>query len=154
MQFVYGYEKYRFDKDWEKMEKEYLKHGMDEKSIRELRKFDRKAFSRERAFRTRNIFFEDYYTDKNRTVNLIEKYNRSALSVFDTYFEEIENWFELIDDEELAERIRALDKTDLIIFRDYYVYAKQQKEIAEKLGSTRRRIQRRLANIRKKLGAE
>ena len=50
MGFNYGLEKKKFDKEWEKLRKEYLAAGMDEAAIEAMHEFDWDVFKSERIY--------------------------------------------------------------------------------------------------------
>ena len=51
MSFNYGLEKKKFDREWDRLHKEYRAAGMDEAAIKAMYEFDWQRFNAERAYR-------------------------------------------------------------------------------------------------------
>lgn len=49
MEFNYGLERKRFEREWNKLRQQYRKAGMDEEAIAEMYAFDLELFNDERA---------------------------------------------------------------------------------------------------------
>ena len=152
MRYNYQTEKRKFDREWNETEKMLVNSGMSDEKINELRVFDLSLFNRDRAFRRNNVLLDGYRTNTDSDGNMLVSLNSDCFSVTDTYFEDdIDSWFELLDDEVMAEKITRLESYEKYIFREYYVFGKSQRQIAEDMGLTRRIIELRLQRLRSKL---
>lgn len=155
MKYNYQSEKNRFEREWVLLENAYRNAGMNEKTIENIRNYDRMRFNRDRSYRTRTVFIDDFSylnDDGDKEENVLVKRNIDKFRTYDDYFmDDINRWFELIDDERLILGIMTLSHEYLEIFRDYYVFGKTQTAVAEKHGLTRREVQGRLNRIKKHL---
>lgn len=85
MEFNYGLERKRFEREWNKLRQQYRKAGMDEEAIAEMYAFDLELFNDERAIaKWEQPFTSDSDESNNDESTLFQKFI-DALSYSDTY---------------------------------------------------------------------
>lgn len=135
MSYNYAREKRRFDAEWKRKELWYRKEGMSEDDIEEMRRFDLEQFNRDRAYESRRRPLEtacgSCYVQAPETPS--ERYS----------------WIDEVSDQQLAERLRKLSKSDIelltLIVRD----GCGVNEIAKLYGVAHSTISRKITRIKK-----
>ena len=138
MGFRYGYEKKKFDSEWEKKEKWYRESGMSEDAIREMREYDLNEFNSTRKFYR-------YGDDDIDVESIAEEEGDSIDKAFS------EEWIELLETPELVLKLRKLP-ADYIEISDLMVRENlTQEEIAGRMHCSQQNIAKKIEKIRKLL---
>ena len=153
MEFNYGLERKRFERQWNKLRRQYRKAGMDEKAIAEMYAFDLELFNDERAItKWEQPFTSDVDESNNDESTLFQKFI-DALSYSDTYHLERTPypWLEQITNSDLLMRLSRLSDFEIEFLNLYVFEGFIQVEVGEKLYMTQPGVSYRLASIGKKL---
>lgn len=139
--FNKGKEKKKFDLKWKKLRNEYEKVGMSDNDILQMYEFDLAEFNSTRKYYR---YLENILEDSM----LKRKVSRS---IEEEIVCDIENntWIELISDEKLYRELKKLKKEELEILIMYIVQGYNQREIAQKVGCSRKSIWEKLLKIKK-----
>lgn len=153
MGFNYGCEKRKFDKEWERIEKEYREAGMDEGQINSMREFDWAWFCSQRVYKNHTqILPNERYEDEEGQSCLFRKFGGLSYS-WDVG--EVDNtrygWLSAVENRELFQRLCKLSKTDLELLTLIFVDGYRQADIAVLWGCSRNTICKRLKRIKKDL---
>lgn len=151
MGFNYGREKRRFEKEWEKLEAEYIAAGMDTAAILTMKLYDWKWFCSERVYQNRKqtLPSECYRAENDRS---------SLLQKFETLFTRWEDagidrsrygWMSEIENEELFCRLQKLSKQDLELLTLVVMDGYRQVDAAEILHCSRSAVSQRMKKIKK-----
>ena len=157
MSFYYASKKREFDKEWEKLNREYHAAGMSDTDIQEMRNFDWDNFKRERSFQTHNqslnsIAFSNNTTATEDNSPLYKKHLNSLscrqpeISSWGRY-----DWIEDIDTPELVRRLKLLSEEDIEFLSRMVVDGMSMADIARDIGVSRAAITKRVKRIRKAL---
>lgn len=134
MAYNYAKEKRKFDADWKRKALWYRKEGMSEEDIEAMRCFDLAQFNRDRAYESRRRPLEtacgSCYVQEP-----IERYN----------------WIDEVSDQQLAERLRKLSKSDIELLTLLIYDGLSQTEAADILDRKQYDISRQFARILKSL---
>ena len=127
-------EKIKFDSEWKRKASWYRNEGMSEGGIEEMRCFDLAQFNRDRAYESRRRPLEtacgSCYVQEP-----IERYN----------------WIDEVSDQQLAERLRKLSKSDIELLTLLIYDGLSQTEAADILDRKQYDISRQFARILKSL---
>ena len=164
MKFNYTTEKNKFEKQWERLEKEYREAGMAEDAIVAMREYDWEQFKKERNYCIHTQFMETGREDLKKDIDDEADVARIDKSSFLKRFEEklsVEpeeycpdtryGWMEQIGDGELYGKLKALKPKDLELFHLYAIEGFKVTEIARMMGLPHSDISRKLGRIRKRL---
>ena len=154
MGFNYALEKKRFDKEWEKTEKEYIAAGMSEGSIEAMREYDWRLFKKRRINSiheqpmTASAFDDDESDDSHsallsRFLDVMSTQD-DGLACRSRYW-----WIEEVDNTAIASALQKLSEKDaeaitLIVFEGY-----SQAEVAEMWRVTQQAVNKRMKRIKK-----
>lgn len=134
MAYNYAREKRKFDAEWKRKALWYRKEGMSEEDIEAMRCFDLAQFNRDRAYESRRRPLEtacgSCYVQEP-----IERYN----------------WIDEVSDQQLAERLRKLSKSDIELLTLLIYDGLSQTEAADILDRKQYDISRQFARILKSL---
>lgn len=134
MAYNYAREKRKFDAEWKQKALWYRKEGMSEEDIEAMRCFDLAQFNRDRAYESRRRPLEtacgSCYVQEP-----IERYN----------------WIDEVSDQQLAERLRKLSKSDIELLTLLIYDGLSQTEAADILDRKQYDISRQFARILKSL---
>ncbi len=131
MQIIYN----KFEKEQEKLRKEYLELGMSEDSIDKLYEFDKKQLARNIAYDRRNQSLE---------LDLVKFSVEIDFSLTDRYF-----WIEEISDDNIAKQLKKLSPDDLDLLTLLVVEGYTQTEIAHLKGCSKNTISKKFLRIKK-----
>ena len=155
MEFNYQREKRKYIKIWEKLEAEYRRAGMSEQDIEKMKSFDWEIVKQERIFCIHNQYLEclpqDSEKDGSGRENPLCKRFADKLSCSDEdeYFARSRyDWIENLENENLARRIKSMNKADIELLTMYIADRKTHAEIAKILGVDRTIITRRIGRIK------
>ena len=156
MKFNYTYENKKFIEKQKKQAEEYRKQGVSEDDIKAMYEFDREQFNSERRYRehTQPLVSVDIYNDESKVSKsdlLSDIMSEMAVSQEETGSPSRYWWIETINNDRLAEALKALSVTDKEILTLYFVEGYVQSEIGERLGTTQKQISRSLKRIIKSL---
>ena len=134
MAYNYAREKRKFDAEWKRKALWYRKEGMSEEDIEAMHCFDLAQFNRDRAYESRRRPLEtscgSCYVQEP-----IERYN----------------WIDEVSDQQLAERLRKLSKSDIELLTLLIYDGLSQTEAADILERKQYDISRQFARILKSL---
>ena len=147
-----GQERAKFEKEHEKLRKEYLAAGMTEKQIQDIFEYDWAEYRRTRieAIHTQDLDFDSAEFDDKETDNPLYKKFLSAISVTVDYSDSSRfGWVEGIDNERIVNALRTLPKDYLELLTDIIIDGLTQSEIAKKRGVKKAAINNKMSRIRK-----
>ena len=134
MAYNYAREKRKFDAEWKQKALWYRKEGMSEEDIEAMHRFDLAQFNRDRAYESRRRPLEtacgSCYVQEP-----IERYS----------------WIDEVSDQQLAERLRKLSKSDIELLTLLIYDGLSQTEAADILDRKQYDISRQFARILKSL---
>ena len=137
MAYNYAREKRKFDAEWKRKALWYRKEGMSEENIEAMHSFDLAQFNRDRAYESRRRPLEtacgSYYVQAPEA---------------DTWRY---RWIDEVSDQQLAERLRTLSKSDIELLTLLIYDGLSQTEAADILGRKQYDISRQFARILKSL---
>ena len=142
MGFYYATERKRFEREWDKLRKEYEAAGMPSEAIQSLYEFDLEFFRSQRTY-------------INRTQSMPEEYISDDDSERSSIFRKFANfsgrfaWVDTIENQQLACALRQLSDEDLELLTFLVLEEHTQRELAEKLGCTQEAISKRFIKIKK-----
>lgn len=152
MGFYYAKEKRDFDREWEKLRREYQTAGMSEDDIQALYEFDLEWFYSRRRFMEHTqpfpaeTFLEE---DSDAKSDLYKKFCNLTTRFDEEDFRGAYSWVDAIGDEDLFEKLKSLSETDLLVLTLLVEYEKTQCEIAGIRGCTQSAIGQRIKKIKK-----
>ncbi len=116
MSYNYAREKRKFDAEWKRKALWYRKEGMSEEDIEAIHRFDLAQFNRDRAYESRRRPLETacgscYIQLRSHT----ERYS----------------WIDEVSDQQLAERLRKLSKSDIELLTLLIYDGLSQTEVAD-----------------------
>ena len=151
MGFYYASEKRKFDREWERLSKEYAEAGMSESAIAEMRAFDWKWFCSRRVYALHNQRLpETEYADGDGSSALFRRY--SSLSVQpDMAMTGRYGWVDDISDERLFERLRKLKEADIELLTLIWFEGYTQTDVARMWGYSKSAISSRMKRITERL---
>ena len=152
MEWNDGKERAKFEKEHEKLRKEYLAAGMTEKQIQDIFEYDWAEYRRTRieAIHTQELDFESAEFNDKETNNPLYKKFLSAISVTMDYSDSSRfGWIEDISNEKCAKAIKQLCKFDLELLTEWLVEEKTQTEIAKNLGIEQGTVSKRITRLKK-----
>lgn len=158
MGFNYGLEKKKFDKEWEKLRKEYRAAGMDEAAIEAMHEFDWDAFKSERIYcnHTQRMPSQNFDDDgdaagEDNSALLHRFFDSFAVMPKEVDDSRRDSWVDEIESEWLFDALRQLSPEDtelltLYVFEEYGV-----TEIATMQGVAHPTVSKKLKRIKKYL---
>ena len=151
MGFNYGREKRKFDKEWERLEAEYLAAGMAAEEIQTMKDFDWQWFCSERTYynHVQTLPTGDFDRDSD---TLFKKAQPETMTTqWDTG--DIDHtrfgWLSAVEDAELYRKLCTLSDKDLELLTLLFVDGFHQAEIARKMNCSRNSVHKRLKKIKK-----
>lgn len=152
MGFNYGKEKFIFDKEWQKLRKQYIKAGMSEETIQELYDFDWSWFRARRNYENRVQALPNEDIDEKRAETRSNLFRKFA--TLSTNFEEMEvlgryAWIDTISDVALFKKLKNLTEDELELLTLLAIEGYTQPEIAGKMQCSQNAISKRLIKIKK-----
>lgn len=146
MGFNYAAEKKRFDREWDKLRREYAEAGMETWAIQLMYEFDMDVFRSQRTYEIHTQPIPDECDPVQYA--LFRKYV-SSISAFDEEcFMSRYAWVDTIDNPKLAHQLSKLSVEDLELLTLYAIEGFSQFEIAEKMLCAQSVISRKLKRIK------
>lgn len=154
MEFIYYYERAKFEKEHEKMRREYRAAGMSEEAIDEMVKWDWERFKEERCYIMHaddlDIYRDDSQGDEYKDP-MIGKYAASFTADNDGYcVNDYIDFSSPIDQGQICKVLKSLTDNQMEIFRLYVLNNMSQIEIAEALEISAVAVHHQMERIRKK----
>ena len=154
MAINFAKERIKFEKDQERLRKEYAKAGMNEDQIKAMYEFDLNQFNRNIAYGrwTQPLMSEDGDEDiEEGKCPLLKKFLDNISVTSEPSMTEHFWWLDEIDDDELIESLKKLSEAelellDLVVFQEY-----SQLEIGIMQHKSQASVSQRINTIRKKL---
>ena len=152
MGFNYSREKLLFDREWEKLCKQYKKEGMSGEAIQELYDFDWSWFRMRRNYENRVQAMPEEEIDGQNAETRSNLFQRFA--TLSTSFDEMEfsgryAWIDTISDDALSKKIRDLSDDELKLLTLLAIDGYTQREIARKMHCSQNAISKRLIKIKR-----
>lgn len=146
MGFNYAAKKIRFDREWEKLRREYEAAGMEAWAIQLMYEFDLEVFRSQRTYENRTQPIPDerdpaQYALFRRYVDKISAFDKECLT--SRYA-----WIDTIENQRLAHQLLQLSEEDLELLTLYAIEGFSQSEIAEKMLCSQSVISRKLKRIK------
>lgn len=147
MKFNYAREKRIFDKEWERLQREYQDAGMHESAIEEMKALDWGWFcSRRVHLEHTQPFPEENMNDKGYSL-LFQKFE-SLSSYTELEFGRY-GWLNGIEDVELYQKLKSLGMQDLELLTLIIMDGYSQSDVAKRWNCSRSAINKRMKKIRK-----
>lgn len=153
MKWNNGKERAKFEREQERLKKQYMQAGMSEEQIQAMRNFDEQFFNatRREAEHTQRLdfkMFDDDATDDGQNP-LLEKFMDSLTVELDLSTVSRYSWIEEIENESLAKALKSLPLNYLEILTMLAMDGMTQTEIAHKRGVSQQYISQIFQKIRK-----
>lgn len=155
MEFNYGREKKKFEREQERLEKEYRQAGMNEEAIQKMYEFDYEQFKKQRTFCRHNQFIEQTKTDEE---NSTDGFNTLMYRFMNEFSVEISmsetgryGWIEEIKDVSLYECLSSMNENDLEIVTMLFAEGFTVVEIAELKKVSHQAISKKWNRIQKNI---
>ena len=148
MGFNYASEKRKFDREWERLSKEYAEAGMSESAIAEMKAYDWKWFCSRRVYALHNqrLPETEFFSD-DKSFTLFHKYSSfSVQPVTATTGRYV--WMDDISDERLLKRLRKMKQADIELLTLIYFDGYTQTDVARMWGYSKSAISSRLKRIK------
>lgn len=149
MQFIYSYEKKKFDAAWSQLAKTYAEAGMAPEAIQEMYEYDWNVFkaARVEARHTQELDMDEH-EDEDWESPLFKNYRETCSCEYDVFGSHSRYWWlEEIENPCLTVGIGGLSVADKELLTLYFVERKTEEEIAAVLGVHRTTVFRRLQKI-------
>lgn len=132
MSYLYKKEKKKFDREREKLYKDYLAAGMTVDQIANIFQFDLEQLNRDIAFwsRTQPIYFEDDF-DSDEQNPLLLKFG-DALSCENPESDDLFAWMDNITEEPLSSTLQQLSFDNKLLLTLLFKYEYSQVEICSR----------------------
>ena len=155
MGFNYGLEKKKFDREWDRLRREYRAAGMDEASIEAMHEFDWQGFNAERAYRnhTQEMPFQQFDDDgdtasEDNSALLVKFFGSFAVMPQDTDSERRDGWLDEIGSEKLSAALRRLSAEDIELLTLHVFDGYGVTEIAAMQGVAHATVSKKLKHIK------
>ncbi len=150
MGFYYAAERKRFEKEWDKLRKEYEAAGMSLVSIQLLYEFDLEFFRSQRTYINHTQTMPDEYINEEQTDNsaLFRKFETSVSVFNESDIPGRYAWLDTIENQQLALALRQLTGEDLELLTLFAMDGFTQSEIATMLKCNQSVISRKLKRIK------
>lgn len=153
MKFNYATEKIKFDREQEKLAKQYREAGMSEEAIQEMYAYDYELFKKQRVFCQHNQYLDvdSSFVDSERS-SLLAKFMHE-MSVEMTFAKEDErhSWIEDVTDEHLYEALHNLTEADLDLITMLVIEGYTVVEVARLKEMSHQAISKRWKKIQKNM---
>ena len=156
MGFNYGLEKKKFDREWDRLRKEYRAAGMDEASIEAMHEFDWQGFNAERAYRnhTQEMPFQQFDDDgdaasEDNSALLVKFFGSFAVPPQDTDIGRRDGWLDEIGSNALSARLRQLSADDIELLTLNVFEGYNTTEIAAMKGIAHQNVSKKIRRIKK-----
>ena len=155
MGFNYGLEKKKFDREWDRLRREYRAAGMDEASIEAMHEFDWQGFNAERAYRnhTQEMPFQQFDDDgdtasEENSALLVKFFNSFVVMPQDTDSERRDGWLDEIGSEKLSTALRRLSEEDIELLTLHVFDGYGVTEIAAMQGVAHATVSKKMKRIK------
>lgn len=156
MGFNYGLEKKKFDKEWEKLRKEYRAAGMDETAIEAMYEFDWDVFKSERTYsnHTQRMHHQNFDDDgdaarDDNSALLLKFFDSFAVLPQEVDASRRDSWVDEVESEELSKALRALSTQQIEILTLIAFEGYSATEAGKKLGMTQQGVSWHISKIKK-----
>ena len=156
MGFNYGLEKKKFDKEWEKLRKEYRAAGMDEAAIEAMYEFDWDVFKSERTYsnHTQRMHGQNFDDDGDAANDdnsaLLQKFFDSfAVLPQEVDDSRRDSWVDEIESEKLTDALRLLSPEDVELLTLYVFDGYGVADIAAMKGIAHQNVSKKIRRIKK-----
>lgn len=155
MSFNYGLEKRKFEREWDKLRKEYSEAGMDEAAIKEMYKYDWQRFNAERAYRnhTQGMPYQEFENGDiaadDKTALLAKFFDSIAVMPKDTDDERRYSWLDEISSDKLSAALLKLSAEDIELLTLYVFDERTVTEIAAIKGIAHQNVSKKIRRIKK-----
>lgn len=154
MGFNYALEKKRFDKEWEKTEKEYIAAGMSKSAIDAMREYDWSLFKKRRIYSLREqpmaaSSFDDDDSDDSHSALLAKFLDAMSNEDDGSTHHSRYWWIEEIDNPKMAQELQSVSEEYLELITLLCFDGYSQSEAATKMGLSYRTLKRRVATLKK-----
>ena len=153
MEFNYGLERKRFEREWNKLRQQYRKAGMDENAINEMYAFDLEIFNDNRAIaKHEQPITPDMSGDNEDKSTLFEKF-MDQLSYQDSYvfIPQRYAWLDQIRNNRLYESLLGLRPDDIELITLYVFERYTYEEIGKKFGISKQAVNQRVNRLKRQL---
>lgn len=156
MKFNYATEKIKFDREQEKLAKQYREAGMSEEAIQEMYAYDYELFKKQRVFCQHNQYLDvdSSFVDSERSSLLAKFMHEMSTEMSFAKEDERNSWIEDVTDEHLYELLHNLTEADLdlltmLVIEGYTVVeVARLKEVSHQAISKRwKKIQKNMKNL-------
>lgn len=151
MGFYYATERKRFEREWDKLRKEYEAAGMTQETIQLLYEFDLEVFRSQRTYvnHTQAMPSEYINSDEMEHSTLFRKFKLNTTTFDESNFSGQYAWVDSIENQKLALILRQLSDKDLELLTYLVLEEHTQRELAQKWGCAQSAISQRLKKIKK-----
>ena len=157
MGFNYAKERTKFDREWDKLRREYEAAGMIPATIEEMYQYDLQFFNSCRRYHSHvQQLPSDYVSDGSESENSTLHQKFSALSVS---FDETDmlgryGWVDTIDAPQMVDALKKLSPQDLELLTRYVIDGYSQTELARQYGISQKHINKKLQRIKNNFARE
>lgn len=151
MGFNYGKEKALFDREWNRLRKQYKDLDMSDTAIQKLYDFDLSWFRMRRVYENHvQMLPEEEIDEQNSETrsNLFKMYSSLSSEFDENYLSGRYAWVETISDAKLAKTIRGLALEELELLTLIAIEGYTQREIACRMSCSQNAISKRLIKIK------
>lgn len=156
MGFNYGLEKKKFDKEWEKLRKEYRAAGMDEAAIDAMHEFDWGVFKSERIYsnHTQKMPSQNFDDDgdaarDDNSALLLKFFDSFAVLPQEVDDSRRDSWVDEIESEKLTDALRQLSPEDVELLTLYVFDGYGVADIAAMKGIAHQNVSKKIRRIKK-----
>jgi DNA-directed RNA polymerase specialized sigma subunit len=151
MGFYYATERKRFEREWDKLRKEYEAAGMLQETIQLLYEFDLEVFRSQRTYvnHTQAMPSEYINSDEMEHSTLFRKFKLNTTTFDESNFSGQYAWVDSIENQKLALILRQLSDKDLELLTYLVLEEHTQRELAQKWGCAQSAISQRFKKIKK-----
>ena len=155
MGFYYATERKRFEREWDKLRKDYEAAGMSQEAIQLLYEFDLETFRSERTYANHTLPLADEHirNDKLEPSTLYRKYVNASTSFDEVDFSGRYSWVDAIENQRLVCALRQLSNEDLELLTFLVLEEHTQRELAQKWGCSQKNVSVRFKRIKKILNS-
>ena len=156
MGFNYGLEKKKFDKEWEKLRKEYRAAGMEEAAIEAMHEFDWDVFKSERTYsnHTQKMPSQNFDDDgdaarDDNSALLLKFFDSFAVLPQEVDDSRRDSWVDEIESEKLTDALRLLSPEDVELLTLYVFDGYGVADIAAMKGIAHQNVSKKIRRIKK-----
>lgn len=152
MSFHYAKERAKFDREWEKLRRQYKNAGMIPEAIEEMYQYDLRFFNSCRKYYSHTQQMPETIgvdTDENKNSTLFRKYSALSVTFNDTDLYDRYSWLESSSNPQIQSIVGALTLKDKELLTLLYCDGKNQDDISKEWGCTQQAVSKRLQKIKK-----